>query len=177
MSRHITSSLVLVFVCACAHAHGPSRQKVTETITINKPAAAVWEMVADFCSIAAWHPAVVKCDGSGGNTAGASRVLTLAVDGAPQVHEELIKYDADGMSYKYKITQTAMEVLPVTTYSAFFTVSDNGDATSTVEWRGGFYRGYPNNDPPAELSDEAAVNAVRNTYTGGLTALKELAEQ
>ena len=104
-------------------------------------------------------------------------MLTVGEEGGPQISEELLKYDADGMTYKYKITDTVMEVLPVTTYSSFFTVKDNGDDTSTVEWRGGFYRGHPNNNPPPEMNDEAAVKAVTGTYTAGLAALKELAEK
>jgi hypothetical protein len=33
-----------------------------------------------------------------------------------------------------------------------------------------------NNDPPPELSDEAAVKAVTGVYRGGLDALKETLE-
>ena len=35
-----------------------------------------------------------------------------------------------------------------------------------------FYRGHPNNDPPPELNDEAAVKAVTGVYKAGLEALK-----
>ncbi|MGE0485392.1 MAG: SRPBCC family protein [Gammaproteobacteria bacterium] len=177
MPRKATLFALLACFCAAASAHGPSRQKVVETVTINAPAAKVWGMVADFCSIKDWHPGVVECVGDGGNAEGATRVLTVGEVGGPQIHEELLKYDAEGMTYKYKITETVMEVLPVTTYSAFFTVKDNGDGTSIVEWKGGFYRGHPNNDPPPEMSDEAAVKAVTATYQGGLAELKKRAEQ
>lgn len=52
-----------------------------------------------------------------------------------------------------------------------------GDASkSTVEWKGAFYRGYVNNDPPPELSDEAAVKAVTGVYKDGLAALKKKIE-
>ncbi|MEQ8663618.1 MAG: SRPBCC family protein [Gammaproteobacteria bacterium] len=177
MTRQFIALSLALLACGAVQAHGPSRQKVTETVTIAAPAQDVWALVADFCSIADWHPGVVACAGSGGNEAGATRVLTVGAEGGPRISEELLKYDAAGMTYKYKITETVMDVLPVTTYSAFFTVKDNGDGTSTVEWRGGFYRGYPNNDPPPELSDEAAVKAVTGTYSAGLAALKELAEK
>ena len=46
-----------------------------------------------------------------------------------------------------------------------------------MEWRGAFYRGYPNNDPPPELSDEAAIKAVSGLYRAGLDALKKKLEQ
>ncbi|MCB1746375.1 MAG: SRPBCC family protein [Gammaproteobacteria bacterium] len=177
MPRKAILCALLACVSFAASAHGPSRQKVVETVTINAPAAKVWAMVADFCSIKDWHPGVVECTGEGGNAVGATRVLTIGEPGGPQIHEELLKYDPEGMTYKYKITQTVMDVLPVTTYSSFFTVKDNGDDTSTVEWKGGFYRGHPNNDPPPEQNDEAAVKAVTATYQGGLAELKKLAEQ
>jgi hypothetical protein len=49
-------------------------------------------------------------------------------------------------------------------------------AKSVVEWRGAFYRGYPNNNPPADQNDEAAVAAVTAVYKAGLANLKTLAE-
>ena len=55
-------------------------------------------------------------------------------------------------------------------------VTDNGDGTSNLRWKGGFYRAYPNNDPPPELNDEAAVKAVTAVYDGGLASIKEIAE-
>ena len=68
-----------------------------------------------------------------------------------------------------------MKVLPVTNYSSSITVSGEG-GKSVVEWRGAFYRGFMNNDPPPELSDEAAIKAVTGVYRGGLEALKAKAE-
>jgi hypothetical protein len=177
MSRLFIVWLAALACSGTAFAHGPSRQKVTESIVVNAPAAKTWTIVADFCSIAAWHPGVAQCIGTGGNEAGATRVLTIGEEGGAEIHEELLSYDAAQMTYKYKITQTVLDILPVTTYSAFLSVKDNGDDTSTVEWRAGFYRGYPNNNPPPELNDEAAVNAVRGSYVAGLAEIKKLAEQ
>jgi hypothetical protein len=68
-----------------------------------------------------------------------------------------------------------VKVLPVNNYSSMLSVKGEGD-TSTVEWKGGFYRGFMNNDPPPELSDEAAVNAVKGVYRSGLDALKQKLE-
>ena len=48
---------------------------------------------------------------------------------------------------------------------------------SNVEWKGAFYRGYMNNDPPPELSDEAATKAVIAFQTEGLAALKAKLER
>jgi hypothetical protein len=156
-------------------AHGPSRQKVDLSVQIAAPAAKVWALIGDFCAIAKWHPAVAQCAGEGGNEIGATRVLTL--HGGARISEELQQYDAAQMSYKYKITQTDMSALPVTTYAAFLSVSDRGDGTSNVNWRGGFYRGFPNANPPPEQNDEAAVKAVTSVYESGLARIKELVEQ
>lgn len=173
--------LTLAFMTATqnALAHGPSRQKVTKEVIVNAPATKVWAIIENFCSIEDWHPAIfhADCDCSSGTEIGATRVLTVAQEGGPQLHEELQKFDADKMTMKYKISKTDNTVLPVTTYSAFLSVKDNEDGTSTVQWRGGFYRAFPNNNPPAELNDEAAVKAVTATYDSGLASIKAMAEK
>ena len=60
-------------------------------------------------------------------------------------------------------------------YSSTITVKDNG-GKSEVEWKGAFYRGFMNNDPPPELTDEAGIKAVTGIYKSGLEALKAKAE-
>jgi hypothetical protein len=70
-----------------------------------------------------------------------------------------------------------VKVLPVTNYSSTLTVTPSADGKSaTLEWAGAFYRGFPNNDPPPELSDEAAKTAVSGLYKAGLEALKKKIE-
>lgn len=178
-----TFGKVLAVLCTCAallplgaEAHGPSRQKVMQEVVVNAPAATVWEMLSDFCSIKDWHPQVTACEGSG-SAPGDTRVITIDAEGSPKISEEMLIVKADRMTYKYKITETDNAVMPVTTYSAFVTVTDNGDGTSTVQLKGGFYRAFPNNDPPPELSDEAAVQAVDAFYAAGLAGIKETVEQ
>ena len=177
----MTRLLLVVLGCLLyvgqSFAHGPSRLKVEESIIVKAPAAKVWALIGDFCTIDKWAPGIVRSDCQGGNAVGATRVLTIKEAGGAQIAEELQKYDAAAMSYKYKITKTDMALLPVTTYAAFLSVQDNGDGSSTVQWRGGFYRGHPNNNPPAERNDEAATKAVRGSYQAGLARIKELAEK
>ena len=158
-------------------AHGPSRQKVVKDITINAPPAKVWALIADFCSIAKWHPAIANCVADGGNAVGGKRTLNIGKKDGPQIVEELLLYDIASMTYKYKILKTDNAVLPVTTYASFLAVADNGNGTSKVTWRGGFYRAFPNNNPPSNLSDEAATKAVASVYEQGLANLKKLAEK
>jgi carbon monoxide dehydrogenase subunit G len=157
-----------------AQAHGPTRQKVTETVTISAAPDAVWARVKDFGALHQWHPAVESAQASDGNNAGSRR--TLKLKGGGEVVEELESHsDADKrLSYRMKVNGP----IPVTNYSSTLAVKA-GDAVGTtlVEWRGAFYRGYPNNDPPPDQNDEAAVAAVTKIYKTGLANLKALAEK
>ena len=155
-------------------ADGPARQTINNTIQIDAPPAKVWATIADFHDMR-WFPGVAKTTGEGGNKPDvAKRRLTL--DGGATIDESLYKYDAGAMSYSYRIDKVDVKVLPVNDYSATITVLPAEGGKSTVEWRGAFYRGYPNNDPPPELNDEAALKAVGKVYRAGLENLKKKVE-
>lgn len=156
-----------------ASAHGPTRQKVTKTIEINASPEKVWAVVSNFQDMG-WHPAVEKTEGKGGNAIDATRVLFLK--GGGTVDEVLYKYSAEKMSYSYRITKVDVKVLPVTNYSSHITVKSVEGGKSILEWRGAFYRGYPNNDPPPELNDEAAVKTMSAVYEAGIAAVKKKLE-
>ncbi|MHA6262866.1 SRPBCC family protein [Arenibacterium sp. CAU 1754] len=155
-----------------AAAHGPTRQKVTLTTSVAADPAEVWAVIGNFQDMS-WHPAVHSSTGEGGNDIDATRVLTLGEEGGATISEQLYKFSDEKMSYSYRITDVLVEVLPVTNYSSHLTVKPLDGGGSLIEWRGAFYRGYPNNDPPPELSDEAAVAAVTGVYQLGLDALGE----
>jgi mxaD protein len=169
-------------------AHGPVRQKTQEEISINAPAAKVWGIIHNYGDMA-WLPPIAKTEISKGtdNTEGAVRVLTLKDGGT--ITEELKKYDANKMSYSYRITDMSsaktithagaeekVPVVPVDNYSATIEVADKG-ATSTVTWKAAYYRAYVNNDPPAEMNEEAANKAIEGIFKTGLANLKTLAEK
>lgn len=155
-------------------AHGPTRQKLTESIEINAPPDKVWAAIADFHDMS-WLPGVTKTNGDGGNEPDLAK-RQLVLDGGATIDESLYKYDAGEMSYSYRIDQVDVKVLPVTNYSATLVVLPADGGKSKVEWRGAFYRGYPNNNPPPELSDEAALAAVGKIYRAGLESLKKKVE-
>ena len=168
LKRLALTIALLGLLPAMASAHGPSRQKVVSTIEINAPVEKVWEAIGNFQDMS-WHPLIKKTEGTGGNEVNATRKLTL--DGGATIDEKLIKYNAADKALAYEITAVDVKVLPVSNYSS--TISARGTAEKTiVEWKGAFYRGYVNNDPPPELSDEAAVKAVTGVYQSGLAALK-----
>ena len=158
-------------MAATALAHGPTRQKVVEKITINAPADKVWATIKDFDALAKWHPAVAKSPADKGNTEGSVRKLELK--GGGQLEETLERYNEAGKSYSYRAKDGG--ALPVSNYTSTITVSGEGN-TSTVEWRGAFYRAYPNNNPPPDQNDEAAVKAITGVYQSGLANLKKLVE-
>jgi hypothetical protein len=160
---------LMVLSVGIADAHGPTRKKIEETVQINAPPEKVWEVVGNFQDMS-WHPAVVSTTGQGGNAVDATRQLTL--EGGGTIDEVLYKYDEAKKSYSYRITAVDVKVLPVTNYSSHLTVLPGENGTSVLEWRGAFYRGYPNNDPPPELNDDAAVAAVTGVYRAGLDAVK-----
>jgi uncharacterized protein YndB with AHSA1/START domain len=156
-----------------ASAHGPTRQKVMESITINADPAKVWALVGDFNSLPKWHPSIEKSVDTDGNNVGSMRTLT--VKGGGEVVEALEDYSAPDMTLRYRMKSG---VLPVTNYTSMLKVA-KGEApgTSVVEWRGAFYRGFPGNDPPPNLNDDAAVEAITNVYKTGLAQLKKVLEQ
>lgn len=165
---------VTAFAAQAAEAHGPTRQKAEESIVINAPPAKVWAMVGDFNGLDKWVPPVEASSATNGNTVGSVR--TLSITGGEKLNEVLESYDAPGMKLGYKMREPNTKVLPVNNYSSTITVAAQGADASKVTWRGAFYRGFMNNNPPAELNDEAALKAVGGLYKVSLEKLKKVAE-
>ena len=79
--------------------------------------------------------------------------------------------------YQYMIDEANVKAVPVSSYGSSISVKSNESGGSIITWKSGFYRGYMNNNPPPELNDEAAVNAISAIYDAGLATIKKLAEQ
>jgi mxaD protein len=183
----LVASVLLFFFTASVSAHGPVRQDAEQEITINAPAEKVWDIIKNFGDMS-WHPGIFTTSSEGGNKKGATRILTFK-EGVTAT-EELKKYDEAKMSYAYKMTyiSTAKTIthagveekvpgVPVDNYSASIDVEAKGDNTSVVNWTAGYYRAYTNNNPPAEMNEEAANAAVTAILKTGLINLKTLAEK
>jgi hypothetical protein len=163
---------VLLSLClSAALAHGPVRQKTIEKITINASPTVVWEKIKNFDALKDWHPAVASSAADKGNSVGSARQIKLK--GGGELTETLESYDDARMKYSYRAKDGG--ALPVSNYTSTISVSGEG-SQSVVEWRGAFYRAYPNNDPPPEKNDEAAVKAITGVYKSGLENLKKLVE-
>jgi hypothetical protein len=171
-SRCLTAAIIALPVAAFAH--GSSRQKLTESVEINAPPQVVWKAVGNFHDMS-WLPGVVKTEGDGGDTPDVAH-RKLILQGGATITESLYKYDADTMSYSYRIDDVDVKVLPVNNYSSTIIVLPAEDGKSKVEWRGAFYRGDPNDNPPPELNDESSIAAVQALYRKGLDNLKQKVE-
>mgnify|MGYP000249852367 CR=1 FL=1 len=171
-------AFLMFLFSAVSYAHGPVRGKMTASVDIEAPAEDVWAVIKDFGDMS-WHPGIKSVSG-GGNSKGDTRVLT--VDGGT-ITEEMKKYDAKKMSYKYKIIDMSVvktiqhsgqdedvPVLPVDNYQGLITVKKKGNS-AVVTWVATYYRGYMNNNPPVELNEETADAAVTEVLKTGLTSL------
>lgn len=178
--RSLLISLMLFLFATVATAHGPVRGKLTATVSIDAPAEKVWAVISNYADMS-WLPPVKSSEADNGNNDGSIRILTL-VDGN-KITEELKDYSAEKMTYKYKITDMSsvktikhagqdedVPVVPVENYAATLTVKGKG-SKSIVTWVATYYRGYVNNNPPAELNEEAADEAVTGIFKAGLTNL------
>jgi hypothetical protein len=168
-----TMTAALLLAASVAWAHGPTRQKVTETITIKAAPDAVWVVVKDYGAMQKWHPAIESTSADKGNEPGSVRTLTLK--GGGQVVEELESYSDSERKFSYRMKDPGP--VPVSNYTSTLAVKAGEGGTSVVEWRGAFYRGYPNNDPPPEKNDEAAIKAITGIYQSGLANLKKMLEK
>lgn len=159
-----------------AHAHGPVRLKLKMEQALNATPDEVWAVIGKFDDMS-WHPAIAQTeitgDGSTDVPEKSTRVLHLKAEvGDPTITEILSKLQPEKRCYSYRIESVDVKVLPVTNYASTLCVEDK-DGKALVVWKGGFYRGFPNNNPPADQSDEAANTAVTGIYKAGLDALAE----
>ena len=161
----------LALVTTGALAHGPTRQKLELSVEVAAPPDKVWAVIGNFHDLS-WVPAVAKVEGAGGNDPDtAKRTVTLAGGGVWH-DEELSDYDAQKFTYGTFLPHVDVKVLPVADFSTHLSVTAEPGGKSKVEWRSAFYRGYPNNDPPPDLNEAAAVKAVTAFCQPALDGLK-----
>lgn len=164
-----------VAFASAALAHGPVRLKLELDKQLNATPDEVWAVIGKFDDMS-WHPAVEKTeitgDGSVDQPEKSERVLHLKGDGGATITEILSKWQPEKRCYAYRIEKVDTAVLPVTNYGSTLCVQDEGGKAKVV-WKGGFYRGDPNGQPPANLNDDAAIAGVTAIYQAGLDALAE----
>ena len=168
----LRSLLVAVFALAAgvALACGPTRQKAANQIEINVPADRVWAVIGDYGDMG-WHPLVAKTEVTGAVEPDTAK-RTLTFQGGGVITDTLIKINAGERTIGFRTDEADQSVLPVTGYSSTLIVHEVAPGRASVEWRGAFSRGYLKADPPPELNDDAAMQAVSAYQRQGLAALK-----
>jgi mxaD protein len=149
------------------------RLNVSKTAEINASADKVWQTAKDFNGLHTWHPAVAADEIVEGknDTVGAVRLLTLK--GGGTIKEKLLVYNPAGRSFKYAIVEG---VLPVSDYTATFSVKPVGKDKSSVTWTGHFKRKDVRENPGDKENDKTAVDTVSGVYQSGLDNLKKIVE-
>ncbi|MEQ1654019.1 MAG: SRPBCC family protein [Hyphomicrobium sp.] len=164
---------LVVMTPSLALAHGPSRKKEITIIEINASVEKVWSVVGNYADMT-WHPAIAKSEAIGGSEPEKATRTNTFKSGAIFT-DGLLDYDAAEKKIGFMTDKEDLKTLPVEGYMSTLTVKDAGGKV-IVEWKGAFYRGYMNNDPPPELSDNAAVKAIAEFQKVGLDALKKKIE-
>jgi hypothetical protein len=96
---------------------------------------------------------------------------TLVFKNGAVFEDGLLDYEPEKRMIAFMTSKVDLKTLPVDGFKSQFTVKYEGGKTS-ITWLAAFYRGYPNNDPPPELSDNAAIAAVSAFQKRGMDALK-----
>jgi hypothetical protein len=174
VNRFFAAALLTAVLPTLAVAHGPSRKKEVSTIEINAPADKVWAIVGNYGDMS-WHPAIASTEATPGELKKEVSKRKLTFKSGAVFTDTLTRYEPDKRTIAFLTNDEDHKELPVEGYSSTISVADDA-GKSKVEWKGAFYRGYMNNDPPPELSDEAATKAVTAFQKAGLEALKAKAE-
>jgi mxaD protein len=147
--------------------------KVTKSVEINATPSRVWEKIKDYGALHEWLPTIAETRITAGqnNKPGAVRLLVLKSGGT--VEQELLAYDAAGMSQTWRIIRG---VLPVTDYESTIRVEGLEGGKSKVIWTGEFRRKETGDGTP-ESGNRAAIDAIKAPYQAGLNNLKKLVER
>jgi hypothetical protein len=170
LNRTFAVAFVAALLPVLAFAHGPSRKKEVTTIEIDAPADKVWEVVGNYRDMS-WHPAIAKTEADAGELKKEVTKRKLTFKSGAVFTDTLTRYEPEARTLAFLTNDEDLKTLPVEGYSSTFSVADNA-GKAKVEWKGAFYRGYMNNDPPPELSDDAAMKAIAAFQKEGLEALK-----
>lgn len=167
--------MVLWVMTGAAFAHGPTPQKAKATIEIQASVNQVWALLKQFDAIAKWHPELKHSTGDGQLASGGSRTVTFNNGG--ELTDELDFYSEQDHEYSYRLKKENPAVFPVSSYSVTVQVLPGAsDNSSQVVLKSRFYRGDTGNNPVPEQNDEAAVKAMNDFFTHGLSGLKKALE-
>lgn len=165
-------ALAAALLVTPAFAHGPTPIKVNETVTISAESKAVWAIAGKYDALASWHPDVKSVKAKGGDAVGAEREITLK---GGVLKEGLDEYDPTGFKLSYRMSDPNVDAMPASSYSVTLSIKPVAGG-SEVSWYGRLYRGDTSNEPPENLSDDAAREAMSAFLRNGLQGLKKKIE-
>jgi hypothetical protein len=176
----MTAGVAALLICgaaasAAAQGCGPTRLKVTQSVTLDMPPAQAWALVGNFQDTR-WAQNTRAVSGAGGNVPDKAVRKTVLRDGAV-LEESLYKYNAETMSYAYHIDKVDVAELPVQNTSVTVeVVPAEGGSRSTVQWRAAFYRFLAPGEPAPDVADSNAAKAVTAFGKQTLEGLKSKSE-
>ncbi len=175
--RPVLAILALLASFCVAHAQGcgPTRLKVSESVTLDLPAATAWQQVGHFQDMS-WARNTRATQGSGGDGAEKATRKVTFVDGTV-TQDSLYKYDAIARSYSCHIDAVDVAVVPVQNASVTIEVTAlDGGAKSKVSWRAAFYRFIKPGESAPDRADAEATKAMSVMARDALDGLKSRSE-
>ena len=128
-------TLALLIAPLTSPAHGPSRQMVVKEIQVNAPAAKVWEVIADYCSISAWNPEVPECQADPGNKP--DTIRTLKLKNGQAIKEKLVKHEPGNKKMQFMLLEPNPDALPINTLGTTLSVRDGDGGTLCLDHQPG----------------------------------------
>ena len=162
----VVLSACLSLIAGAAQAHGPSRLKTEQSVVLNATAEEVWAALGTFEDMS-WAQGAGTIEATG-NEKGATRNRSL--ENGVAVKEELLRLDPAKFAISTRLSEDNLDYVKATNYALHITIKPEGDKAK-VELKGAFYRAFPQNDPPADLNDDASTAAVEALHQGLIDAL------
>ena len=157
--------VVILLFPGLIFAHGPTRQKVSESVTIKAEMSEAWALVSDLQNIGQWHSIYKSIEKKG------EEPQSLSMFSRESGVVQILTLDSETKLFKYRLKKPGE--LPVNNYSARLRLEEGESGKVKITYKGAFYRKYLNNDPPPEENDEAAMAAVTKMYKDTLKKFEE----
>ena len=148
--------VVILLFPGLIFAHGPTRQKVSESVTIEAEMSEAWALISNLQKIGKWHSVYKSIEKKGEDPQPIS--MFSRESGVVQI----LTVDSEKKLFKYRLKKPGE--LPVNNYSARLRLEEGESGSIKITYKGAFYRKFLNNDPPPEENDEAAIAAVTKMY-------------
>jgi hypothetical protein len=148
--------VVILLFPGLIFAHGPTRQKVSESVTISMGMSEAWALISDLRNIGRWHSLYKSIENKGEDP------QPLSMFSRKSGVVQILTLDSEKKLFKYRLKKPGE--IPVNNYSARVRLEAGGPGKVKITYKGAFYRKFLNNDPPPEENDEAAMAAVSKMY-------------